>query len=73
MAAQTDFILDLTLALGTSALGGYGAHRLGQPALLGYLATGLVIGPYGLGLLKEVQQIQSLAEIGIAFLLFALG
>ncbi|MFZ4640691.1 MAG: cation:proton antiporter [Nodosilinea sp.] len=73
MAAETDFILDLTLALGSSALGGYGAYRLGQPALLGYLATGLVIGPYGLGLLKEVQQIQSLAEIGIAFLLFALG
>jgi CPA2 family monovalent cation:H+ antiporter-2 len=73
MAAESDFILDMTLALGASALGGYLAHRLRQPALLGYLITGLVIGPYGLGLLRDVEQIQALAEIGIAFLLFALG
>jgi CPA2 family monovalent cation:H+ antiporter-2 len=41
--------------------------------LLGYLAAGLVIGPSGLGLLNDVQQIEELAEIGVAFLLFALG
>jgi CPA2 family monovalent cation:H+ antiporter-2 len=73
MAAQSDFILDLTLALGCSALGGYLANRVRQPALLGYLATGLVIGPYGLGLLRDVDQIEALAQIGIAFLLFTLG
>lgn len=73
MAAQSDFILDLTLALGCSALGGYLANRVRQPALLGYLATGLVIGPYGLGLLRDVDQIEALAQIGITFLLFTLG
>lgn len=73
MAADTDFILELTVALGASALGGFLAHRLKQPALLGYLVTGLVIGPAGLGLLNDIDQIQSLAEVGIAFLLFALG
>ena len=73
MAAQSDFILDLTLALGCSALGGYLANRVRQPALLGYLTTGLVIGPYGLGLLRDVDQIEALAQIGIAFLLFTLG
>jgi CPA2 family monovalent cation:H+ antiporter-2 len=40
---------------------------------LGYLITGLVIGPFGLGLQTDVEQIQALAEVGIAFLLFALG
>lgn len=73
MAAQSDFIFDLTLALGCSALGGYLANRVRQPALLGYLATGLVIGPYGLGLLRDVDQIEALAQVGIAFLLFTLG
>ena len=73
MAAEANFILDLTLALGASAIGGYLAHRVRQPALLGYLATGLIIGPSGFGLLDDVEQIQALAEIGIAFLLFALG
>ena len=42
MAAEANFILDLTLALGASAIGGYLAHRIRQPVLLGYLATGLV-------------------------------
>ena len=73
MTAEPNFVLDLTLALGASALGGYLAHRLKQPALLGYLVTGLVIGPYGFGLQTDVEQIQALAEVGIAFLLFTLG
>jgi len=73
MTAAPNFVLDLTLALGASAIGGYIAHRLKQPALLGYLITGLVIGPHGLGLQTDVEQIEALAEVGIAFLLFALG
>jgi len=73
MAADSKFILDLTLALGCSAVGGYIANRLKQPILLGYLATGLLIGPFGFGLLNDAEQIRALAELGVAFLLFALG
>lgn len=73
MAAEHQFVLDLTVALGASAISGYIANRLRQPALLGYLAAGLLIGPSGFRLLNDVQQIQELAEIGVAFLLFALG
>ncbi|ASC73906.1 sodium:calcium exchanger [Halomicronema hongdechloris C2206] len=73
MAADNNFILDLTLALGCSAVGGYIANRLKQPILLGYLATGLLIGPFGFGLLSDAEQIRALAELGVAFLLFALG
>ncbi|MDB9528093.1 cation:proton antiporter [Oscillatoria sp. CS-180] len=73
MAAGHQFVLDLTIALGASAVSGFIAHRLRQPALLGYLAAGLLIGPSGFGLLNDVEQIEELAEIGVAFLLFALG
>ncbi|MBP0029441.1 cation:proton antiporter [Roseofilum sp. Guam] len=73
MAADHHFILDLTLVLGASALGGYVATRLRQPVLLGYLVSGFVVGPFGLQLLAETEQIKPLAEIGVAFLLFALG
>ena len=73
MAADHAFVLDLTLALGSSAVGGLVAHRLRQPALLGYLLSGLLIGPSGFGLLRDLEQIEGLAEIGVAFLLFALG
>ncbi|BAY40766.1 putative potassium efflux transporter [Nostoc sp. NIES-2111] len=73
MAVEQSLILDMTTVLGTSALGGYLANRLRQPVLLGYLITGLLVGPYGFKLLSDVPRIQSLASIGVAFLLFALG
>lgn len=73
LAAEHPFILDITLALGASATGGFMANRLRQPALLGYLVAGLLIGPSGFGLLSDIEQIEGLAEIGVAFLLFALG
>jgi CPA2 family monovalent cation:H+ antiporter-2 len=73
MAAEHNFILDLTTVLGASALGGYLANRLRQPVLIGYLVSGLIVGPFGLKLLSDVAQIKALAEIGVAFLLFALG
>lgn len=73
MAADSGFILDLTVALGASAMGGYLANRLRQPVLLGYLLSGLIIGPLGLKLIDDTNAIQGLAELGVAFLLFSLG
>ena len=73
MAAESGFILDLTVALGASATGGYLANRLRQPVLLGYLLSGLVIGPLGLKLINDADAIRGLAELGVAFLLFSLG
>ncbi len=73
MAAEHSLILDFTIVLGSAALGGYVANRLRQPVLLGYLASGLIVGPFGFKLLNDVNLIKSLAEVGVAFLLFALG
>lgn len=73
MAGVDTFILDLTIVLGSSAVGGFIANRLRQPVLLGYLFCGLAIGPFGLGLISQIEEIKSLAEVGVAFLLFALG
>ncbi|MGC1247611.1 MAG: cation:proton antiporter, partial [Spirulinaceae cyanobacterium] len=67
------FVLDITTVLGSSAVGGFIAYHLRQPVLLGYLVCGLIIGPFGLGLITQIEEIKSLAEIGVAFLLFALG
>lgn len=71
--ANHTFVSDITLVLGSSALGGFIAHRLRQPVLLGYLVAGLIIGPFGFGQIAQLEEIKSLAEIGVAFLLFALG
>ncbi|MBD2576385.1 cation:proton antiporter [Oscillatoria sp. FACHB-1406] len=73
MAAVSPFLLDLTSVLSASAIGGFVANRLKQPVLLGYLAIGILVGPSGFGLLDTPERIQPFAEIGVAFLLFALG
>jgi monovalent cation:H+ antiporter-2, CPA2 family len=73
MAAELSLILDFVTVLGTASIGGYLANRLGQPVLLGYLLGGVVIGPAGFGLLYDGKEIQVLAEVGVALLLFTLG
>jgi monovalent cation:H+ antiporter-2, CPA2 family len=66
-------ILDLVTVLGVAAIGGLLAALLKQPPLLGYLVAGIFVGPSGLGWIKEIIQVETLAQFGVAFLLFALG
>ncbi|WP_071188119.1 cation:proton antiporter [Trichormus sp. NMC-1] len=73
MVTEHSLILDLTIVLVSTALGGFVANRLHQPVILGYLVSGFAIGPFGFKLLSNISDIKSLAEIGVAFLLFALG
>ncbi|MES2241602.1 MAG: monovalent cation:proton antiporter-2 (CPA2) family protein [Pseudomonadota bacterium] len=47
--------------------------RLGLGSVLGYLAAGLVIGPFGLGLFSEAGTILHLAELGVVMFLFVIG
>ena len=47
--------------------------RLGLGAVLGYLAAGLAIGPYGLGLVTDAQTILHVAELGVVMFLFIIG
>ncbi len=72
---QEDFrlILDLVTVLGAAAACGLLAALLRQPVLLGYLLGGVIVGPMGLGVIKEVIQVETLAQFGVAFLLFTLG
>ena len=48
-------------------------HAIRLGAILGYLAAGIVLGPWGLGLITEVEEIRHLGEFGVIFLLFVLG
>ncbi|MCE2698784.1 MAG: cation:proton antiporter [Anabaena sp. 49633_E8] len=72
---QEDFrlIVDLVLVFAVAACGGLLAALLKQPVLLGYIIGGMVVGPSGLRLIKELVQVETLAQFGVAFLLFALG
>jgi CPA2 family monovalent cation:H+ antiporter-2 len=48
-------------------------HKLRVPAVVGFLLAGVVMGPSGLGLIKSAHQVEMLAEIGVALLLFTIG
>ncbi|MDI1483294.1 monovalent cation:proton antiporter-2 (CPA2) family protein [Polyangium sp. y55x31] len=48
-------------------------RRIGLGTVLGYLAAGALIGPSGLRLIQDVDQILHIAELGVVFLLFLIG
>ncbi|KOR34255.1 MULTISPECIES: cation:proton antiporter domain-containing protein [Planktothricoides] len=66
-------IIDLVTVLAVAAAGGLLASALRQPPLLGYLLGGMIVGPASLGWIKEFIQVETLAQFGVALLLFALG
>ncbi len=48
-------------------------RRMNLPPILAYLYVGLLIGPYGLGLVEDDKSVHILAEFGVVFLLFTIG
>ncbi len=65
---------DVAIILVAALVGGLVAHRLGQPLIIGYILAGILVGPYTGGVtVTELHDIELLAEIGVALLLFALG
>ena len=48
-------------------------HKLSVPSIVGFLLTGLIAGPHGLGLIQADREVEILAEIGVILLLFAIG
>ena len=65
---------DLVLVVLAGLAGGLVAHRLGQPLLIGYILGGFLVGPHLPGpTVSDIHNVELLAEIGVALLLFALG
>ena len=64
------FLDDIVIIIGLSAIVLYLCHRLDLPAIVGYLLTGLLTGPFGFKLVGNLDAVTMLAEIGVALLLF---
>jgi CPA2 family monovalent cation:H+ antiporter-2 len=73
LTEQLHFILDLGLAVAVALVGGAIAVRLRQPAIVGYLLAGILIGPGTPGFVGDIERISVLADVGVVLLLFALG
>ncbi|KAG6721066.1 hypothetical protein I3842_03G093300 [Carya illinoinensis] len=66
-------ISDLVVVIVSAAIGGIVSSCLGQPVIVGYLLAGSIIGPGGLKFISEMVQVETFAQFGVVFLLFALG
>ncbi|KAA3628760.1 MAG: hypothetical protein DWQ09_06930 [Proteobacteria bacterium] len=66
-------LIDVLILLATAVVAVPLSQRLGLGTVLGYLVGGVVIGPWGLGLIDGVEEIRHIGEFGVVFLLFAIG
>jgi CPA2 family monovalent cation:H+ antiporter-2 len=51
----------------------YLCHKVRVPPIVGFLITGVIAGPYGLGLVSAVHEVELLAEVGVVLLMFTIG
>ncbi|KAF3681591.1 K(+) efflux antiporter 4 [Capsicum chinense] len=66
-------ISDLVVVIVSATCGGIAFACAGQPVFTGYLLAGSVIGPGGFNVVSEMVQVETVAQFGVIFLLFALG
>ncbi len=67
------FIQQLVIIFGFSIPVIYLFNKIKLPSIIGFLITGIIIGPFGLKLIDDMAGIHFLAELGVAFLLFTIG
>ena len=70
-----EFIRDLGIVVLVAALAGWGCKRIGLASVVGYLLAGLIVGPYTppASLVTDAERIQTLAQLGLVFLMFSVG
>ena len=69
----TEFLALLALLLGGGMIGAGIMKKIKFPTIIGFIIIGMIAGPYGLGIVKDVDLINLLAELGIIILLFVVG
>jgi CPA2 family monovalent cation:H+ antiporter-2 len=63
--------LVIILALGVAIVAAF--QRFRMPAIAGFILAGVLAGPMGLGLMEDMNQVQTLSEVGVTLLLFGIG
>ncbi|WP_165310132.1 glutathione-regulated potassium-efflux system protein KefB [Vibrio ziniensis] len=69
----SDFLQSTAVFLTAAVVAVPLAQRAGLGSVLGYLLAGVIIGPWGLGLISDVEAIMHFAEFGVVLLLFLIG
>ena len=68
-----EFLKLLEVIFIVSAIVVFLLHKIKIPSLVGFLVAGVIIGPHGVGIVKDTHAVESLAEIGVILLLFTIG
>ncbi len=68
-----DFLVLSLILLGAAMIAVPLFKRLGLGSVLGYLAAGAVLGPFGVGVVQDAESIRHFAEIGVVLLMFVIG
>ena len=71
--ADVKILTDLLVIFGISIGVVFLFHKFRLPPIAGFLAAGALIGPHGLNLVSDIEQVKVMAEIGVVLLLFAIG
>ena len=66
-------LADVIVILAASVVALFALRRVRLSPVLGYLAAGVIIGPFGLGFVADIDSIHTFAEFGVVFLLFTIG
>jgi len=67
------FLRDLVIVFGCATPVVYLFHRLRQSPIVGFMVSGMLVGPYGFSLIADTDSVRTLAAIGVMILLFSLG
>jgi len=67
------FLLQLFIFLAAAAIAVPVAKKLGLGSVLGYLVAGIIIGPFGLSLIGDIEEVMHFTEFGVVMMLFLVG
>ena len=73
MATELELLNSIVIVISLSVVVLFIFHRLRAPTIVGFLLTGILAGPQGLGLISASEQVSLLADIGVVLLLFTVG
>jgi monovalent cation:H+ antiporter-2, CPA2 family len=71
--AEVTILRELIILLAVSLPITFLFHKAKLPALVGFLITGVLIGPHGTAVITETQAVERLADVGVVLLLFTVG
>ena len=70
---EIPYLHDIVILFGSILVVIVASYRLKVPAIIGFLVTGVLVGPHGLKLVHDSEHVEVFAEFGVVFLLFVIG